>query len=145
SLARPGGNVTGVTLINPEMSGKRLELLKEILPRLSRLGVLYNSANPVSEPELKTTQAAGRLLDLQLQIVGVGDSTELESALSSMSAERADALIVLSDAMFVGQGKRIADLALAHRLPSMFWAGELVKAGGLIGYGPDALAITRRA
>jgi ABC-type uncharacterized transport system substrate-binding protein len=145
SLARPGGNITGVTLIHPETSGKRLELLKEIVPGLTRLAILYNSANPVSEPELKSTEAAGRLLGLQLLSIGAKDPNELENAFSTMSRERADALIVLSDAMFLGRREQIAGLAAANRLPAIFWTGEYAKAGGLIGYGPDGLALARRA
>ena len=145
SLARPGGNVTGVTLIHPETSGKRLQLLKEIVPGLTRLAILYNSENPVSQPELESTQAAGRSLGLQLQAIGLKDPSELESAFSSMNRERADALIVLSDAMFLGRRKQIADLAAANRLPAIFWTGDYPKVGGLIGYGPDGLALARRA
>jgi putative ABC transport system substrate-binding protein len=145
SLARPGGNITGVTLIHPETSGKRLELLKELVPGLARLAILYNSDNPVSEPELELTQAAGRSLRLRLQPIGVKDPSELESAFSSMSRERADALIVLSDAMFLGRRKQIADLAASSRLPAIFWTGDYPKVGGLIGYGPDGLALARRA
>jgi len=145
SLARPGGNITGVTLIHPETSGKRLELLKEIVPRLTRLAILYNSANPVSVPELKSTQAAGRLLSLQLLSIGANNPSELESAFSSISRERADALIVLSDAMFLGQRVQIANLAASNHLPTIFWTGDYAKAGGLIGYGPDGVALARRA
>jgi putative tryptophan/tyrosine transport system substrate-binding protein len=145
SLARPGGNITGVTLMHPETSGKRLELLKEIVPRLTRVAILYNSGNPVSQPELESTQAAGHLLRLQLQSIGVKDPSELESAFSSMNSERADALIVLSDAMFLGRRKQIADLAATNRMPAIFWTGDYPKVGGLIGYGPDGLALARRA
>src|SRR4051794_35150424 len=145
SLARPGRNVTGVTLINPEMSGKRLELLKELFPKLSRVAVFYNSGNPVAEFELKTTQTAAQILGLSLQIIGVKDPAEFELAVGVMGRERAEALIVLSDAMFLGQGKQIADLATGNRLPTIFWTGELAKVGGLIGFGPDGLAISRRA
>jgi len=145
SLAHPGGNITGVTLIHPETSGKRLELLKEIVPGLTRLAILYNSSNPVSVPELKSTEAAGRLLSVQLLSIGAKDLSELESAFSTMSRERADALIVLSDAMFLGRRAQIADLAATNRIPAIFWTGDYAKAGGLIGYGPDGLALARRA
>jgi len=145
SLASPGGNITGVTLIHPETSGKRLELLKEIVPGLTRLAILYNSANPVSKPELESTLVAGRLLRMQLQSIGVKDPSELESAFSSMSHERSDALIVLSDAMFLGRRKQVADLAAANRLPTIFWTGDYPKVGGLVGYGPDGFVLARRA
>ena len=145
SLSRPGGNITGVTLIHPEMSGKRLELLKEMIPGLARLAVLYNSGNPVAEPELRSTQDAARLLNLHLQSVGVKDLREVEDALASMMRERADALIVLSDAAFLGRRGRIAELVAANRLPTIFWIGDYPKAGGLVGYGPDGFASARRA
>ena len=146
SLARPGGSVTGMTSIHPETSGKRLELLKEIVPGLTRVAVLYNSGNPVSAPELKSTEAAARVLGLQLHAIGVKDSSEFERAVASMTRERADALVVLSDAMFHGRIKQIADLATANRMPVITpWGAEFVKVGGLVGYGPDGIAIARSA
>lgn len=145
SLARPGGNITGLTLMSPEMSGKRLELLKEILPGLTRVVVLFKTGNPVSAPELEATQAAARLLNLQLQSFGVEDPSELESVFSSMRQERAGAILVLSDAMFSSRRQQIADLAAANRLPSVSWSGDFAKAGGLLGYGPDVSAVARRA
>jgi putative ABC transport system substrate-binding protein len=145
SLSRPGGNITGVTLIHPETSGKRLELLKEMIPGLARVAVLYNSGNPVAEPELRSTQDAARMLRLDLQSVGVKDPSAIEDAVTSMTRERADALIVLSDAAFLGRRRQIAELVATNRLPTIFWTGEYAKAGGLVGYGPDGVAIARRA
>ena len=145
SLSRPGGNITGVTLIHPETSGKRLELLKEMIPGLARLAVLYNSGNPVAEPELRSTQDAARALNLDLQSVGVQDPNEVEDAVTSMTRDHADALIVLSDAAFLGRRRQIAELVSASRLPTIFWTGDYAKAGGLVGYGPDGLASARRA
>ena len=145
SLSRPGGNITGVTLIHPEMSGKRLELLKEMIPGLARVAVLYNSGNPVAEPELRSTQDAARMLKLHLQSVGVKDPSAIERAVTSMTRERADALIVLSDAAFLGRRRQIAELVAANRLPTIFWTGDYAKVGGLVGYGPDGVAIARRA
>jgi putative ABC transport system substrate-binding protein len=145
SLARPGGNVTGLTMIHPETSGKRLELLKEILPSVSRVAALYNSGNPVSQPELKLTRDAAELLKLRLHTVGVQKSSELYDAFADMRGDSSDALVVLSDAMFSGQLKLIAMLAMTQRLPSISWGAEFAKAGGLIGYGPDSLALARRA
>ena len=145
SLSRPGGNITGVTLIHPDMSGKRLELLKEMIPGLARVAVLYNAGNPVAEPELRSTQDAARALKLHLQSVGVKDPSEIELAVTSMTGERADALIVLSDAAFLGRQRQIAELVAANRLPTIFWTGDYAKVGGLVGYGPDGVAIARRA
>ena len=145
SLSRPGGNITGVTLIHPEMSGKRLELLKEMIPGLARVAVLYNSGNPVAEPELRSTQDAARMLKLHLQSVGVKDPSAIEPAVTSMTRERADALIVLSDAAFLGRRRQIAELVAANRLPTILGTGDYAKGGGLVGYGPDGVAIARRA
>ena len=145
SLARPDGNITGLTLITPEVSGKRLELLKEIVPGLTRVAVLFNPGNPVSGPELRETEAAARSLGLQLQALGVKDPDEFDSAFSSMRRERADAVIVLSDAMFYGRRRHIADLAAANRLPAISFTGEFAASGGLMAYGPDVFALARRA
>jgi len=145
SLARPGGNITGMTVIAPEVSGKRLELLREVVPGLTRVAVLWNSGNPVSVPELKETEMAARSLKLQIQSLGVADADEFQSAFSSMTREGAEALIVLSDAMFFGRRKQIADLAVTHRLPAISWTGEFARAGSLMGYGPDVYAMARRA
>jgi putative ABC transport system substrate-binding protein len=145
SLSRPGGNITGVTLIHPDTSGKRLELLKEMIPGVARVAVLYNPGNPVAEPELKSTQDAARILNLHLQPLGVEGPSAIERAVTSMMREGADALIVLSDAAFLGRRRQIAQLVEANRLPTIFWTGDYAKAGGLVGYGPDGVALARRA
>ena len=145
SLARPGGNITGLTVLAPEVSGKRLELLKEFVPRLTRVAVLFNPGNPVSGPELRETEAAARSLGLQLQSLGVRDPDGFGSAFSSMKSARADALIVLSDAMFYGRRREIADLTVSNRLPSISHLREFADAGVLMTYGPDVFTIARRA
>jgi putative ABC transport system substrate-binding protein len=145
SLARPGGNITGLTIITPELTGKRLELLKETLPGRTRVGVLWNPGNPVSELELRKTEAAARSLGLQLQSFGVRDPSEFASAFSSMKTERAGALFMLADAMFFGQRKAIADLAASNRLPLFAHLREFADAGGLMAYGPNVVDIHRRA
>jgi putative ABC transport system substrate-binding protein len=145
SLARPGGNITGQTIIAPDVTGKRLELLREIVPTLTRVAVLWNPDNLVSVPELKETQAVARALGLQLQLLGVRNPDEFGAAFSTMTKARADAIVVLSDAMFFGERKQIADLAATNRLPAISWTGEFAKSGGLLGYGPDVLEISRRA
>jgi putative ABC transport system substrate-binding protein len=145
SLARPGGNVTGLTILAPDVSGKRLELLREIKPGWTRIAVLWNALNPVSVPELRETETAARALGMQVQSFAVKTPEELPVAVEAMRVGRAEAMILLSDAMLYGQRRRIAELALAARLPTVSWTGEFAKEGGLIGYGPDVFAIARRA
>jgi len=145
SLARPGGNITGQTVLAPEASGKRVELLKEIVPGLTRLAVLWNSENPVSKPELEETQAAAHSAGLQLVSVSVEKPGDFAQAFNSMKTERAQALIVLSDAMFFGNRKRIGDLASANRMPAISWSGEFAKAGAIMSYGPDIFVLAQRA
>jgi putative tryptophan/tyrosine transport system substrate-binding protein len=145
SLARPGGNTTGLSVITPDLTEKRLELLKELLPGQTRIAVLWNPDNPISEPELRKTEAAARSLGLQLQSVGVRDRHELTSAFASMKRERAGALFLLSDAMFFGQRKEIVDLAMNNRLPLVAHLREFADAGGLMTYGPNVLDLHRRA
>lgn len=145
SLSRPGGNITGISVMQPEVSGKRLELLKDLVPGLNRVAVLLNSTNPVAVPELRETEQAARSLGLQIQTFGVADASELQSAFSAMARAHAQALIVLSDAMFFGRRQQISQLAAAHKLPAISWSGEFARAGSLIGYGPDVLAIAHRS
>jgi len=145
SLARPGGNITGLSILTPDLTGKRLELLKEILPGRTRVAVLWNPGNPVSEPELRKAEAAARSLGLQLQSLGVRDPREFASAFSSMKTERAGAVFVLPDAMFFGQRKEIVDLAASNRLPLVAHLREFADAGGLMTYGPNVLDVHQRA
>lgn len=145
SLARPGGNITGLTLMTPELMEKRLELLRAILPGRTRVAVLWNPGNPVSEPEFAKAQAAARSLGMQLQSFGVSDPRELPGAFSSMKTERAGAVLLVPDAMFFGQRKEIADLAASNRLPLVAHLREFAEAGGLMTYGPNGLDVHRRA
>jgi ABC-type uncharacterized transport system substrate-binding protein len=145
SLARPGGNITGLSLMTPDLTAKRLELLKEILPELTRVAVLWNSGNPISEPELRKAEAAARSLGLQLQSLGMRDPHEFPSAFSSMKRERAGALFVLPDAMFFGLRNEIVDLAASSRLPLVAHLREFANAGGLMTYGPNVADVHRRA
>jgi len=145
SLARPGANITGLSVITPDLTGKRLQLLKEILPGRTRVAVLWNSGNPISEPELRKTEVAARSLGLQLQSLNVRDAREFASAFSSMKTERAGALFLLSDAMFFGQRKEIVDLAASNRLPLVAHLREFVDAGGFMTYGPNVVDLHRRA
>ena len=145
SLARPGGNITGLTVLAPEVSGKRVELLKEVVPGLARLAVLWNSDNPVSKPELNEAEVAARSGGLQIQSISVAKSNDLARAFQSMKEGRAQALIVLSDAMLFGNRKQIADLAAANQLPTISYTGEFAKSGTLMGYGPDLHALASRS
>jgi putative ABC transport system substrate-binding protein len=145
SLARPGGNITGLTNISTELSAKMLELLKEVVPGLTRVAVLRNPTNPVSAPQLRWTEVAAGSLGMQLQVVDVRDPKELEGAFSTMSRERAGGLTVLADPMFLSQRTRIADLAARTRLPAMFNVRQYVEAGGLMSYGPSLADLWRRA
>jgi putative ABC transport system substrate-binding protein len=145
SLARPGGNITGLTNIAPELSGKRLELLKEAVPRASRIAVLWNPVIQQRIIEFKEAQAAARALGLQLQSVEARAANDLEPAFSAMTEGRANAFIVLGDAMFNANRPRILDLAAKSRLPAMYNEEEYVLAGGLMVYAPSTNDLSRRA
>src|SRR4029453_10758848 len=145
SLARPGANITGLSLMTPDLTPKRLELLKEILPGLTRVAVLWNSANPISEPELRKAEAAARSLGLQLQSLGMRDPHEFATAFSSMKREHAGVVFMLPDAMFFGRRNEIVDLAESSRLPLVAHLREFADAGGLMTYGPNVADVHRRA
>jgi putative ABC transport system substrate-binding protein len=144
SLARPGGNITGVTILAPELSGKRLELLKETVPRLSRVAVLSNPANPVSRSS-KEFEAAAPALGLTLQFLKAQRPDELENAFSSIVQERAGALIIVPDAFFASQRSRFIEFTTKNRLPAIYDRREYVDEGGLISYGTDFLYQFHRA
>jgi putative ABC transport system substrate-binding protein len=144
SLARPGGNVTGVTTLGQELSGKRLELLKEGVPGISRVAVLTNPDNPVGHL-LKEMHTAARSLALQLQIVETRTPSQLGSAFRTMEKGRANGLVNLPDALFSSQRERIAELATKTRLPGMFTERGFVEAGGLMAYAPSIPGNFRRA
>jgi putative ABC transport system substrate-binding protein len=143
NLARPGGNITGLTILSPELSGKRLELLKEAFPRLSRAAVLHDPRQP--SLSFKETQTAGKSLGVKLQFLEVRDAADVETAFSAMSKERADALIMLPHPVLQVHQKRIVELAAKSRVPAMYQAADWVERGGLMSYGPDHLDNYRRA
>jgi ABC-type uncharacterized transport system substrate-binding protein len=145
SLARPGGNVTGLSNIDVGLAAKRLELLKKALPKLSRVAVLRNPAYPGVELQSRETEAAARSLGIELQIVNVREPRELESAFATMANARVGALTVLADPMFLSQKKQIANLAMTQRLPSVFARNENVDAGGLMSYGSTLADLYRQA
>jgi putative ABC transport system substrate-binding protein len=145
SLARPGENITGLSNMQVGLSGKRLELLKEVVPKVSRVFVLWNPGNPFSELALRETEAAGRALRIQLKPLEMRSPKDLEPAFSEMSAARAAALLVMADSMFRGERARLADLAVKNRLPTVLPQGVYVEAGGLMSYGENQADLWRRS
>ena len=145
SLARPGGNMTGLTLLSPELAGKRLELLKAVVPELSRVAVLWNAAHPDKALEWRETQVAAQALGVQLQSLAVRDLHDFDSAFEAAAREHAGALIVLGDSLTFVHRTRIVDLAAKSRLPAMYELREFAAAGGFVAYGPSVLDNWRRA
>ena len=147
SLARPGGNVTGLTRLTRELSGKRLELLKEVVPRITRVGVLWNAANaPGLGTAFKDHEAAARALKIQLQSLEVrGSNPDLEGAFRDAAKGRVSALIVARTTVLVRYQKKIADLAIKNRMPSMSEGRDFVEAGGLMSYSANDAESFRRA
>jgi putative ABC transport system substrate-binding protein len=144
SLARPGGNITGLSLMMTETNVKGLELLKEAVPGISRLAVIFDPATPSHGPGLKAVKAAGPALGLRVQSVPVRSATEYDSAFTAIVRERADAVLVLSTPLFIAGAKRLAELCLAHKLPSLFGPKHHVQEGGLMSYSPDRADLWRR-
>jgi putative ABC transport system substrate-binding protein len=141
SLDHPGGNVTGGTLLQAELSVKRLELLKEMVPGLSRAALLWNAGNPAYVRAWAQSQGAAQTLGVVLQRYEVSSPTDFQAAFATMAQQRPDALVVLEDALTIQHRKEIVDFALKNNLPSSFFAKEAVEAGGLMSYGanwPDA-------
>jgi len=145
SLARPGGNITGLTSISTELSGKRLELLKELLPKASRVAVLLNPDNPRNVSRLKELEVAARGIGMTLQVLVVRSPNDLENAFRSAVKGRTDALNVVTDALFSTHRTSIVDLATKNRLPAMYDRDDFVEAGGLMTYGVDLDDLYRRA
>jgi putative tryptophan/tyrosine transport system substrate-binding protein len=146
SLAKPGGNATGLTQISPDLAGKRLEILTEVVPpRLSRVAVLIDRSSAASALSLSETKIAARALSVQLQTVEVAGVSAFDRAFQTMTEGRAGALVVISTPMFVDESRRIADLAKKHRLPAMYTLKEYVDSGGLMSYGVSLPDLFRRA
>jgi putative ABC transport system substrate-binding protein len=145
SLARPGGNATGLTIMMTETNVKGLELFKETVPRLARVAVVWDPATPSHGPGLKAVEAAGPSLGLQILAVPVRSASEYDSAFSTMVRGRADGVLVLSTPLFIAGAKPLAELALRHRLPSLFGPKHHVEAGGLMSYSPHRADLYRRA
>ena len=147
ALARPGGNLTGLTQMAPQLGGKRLELLKEAVPRTTRVAVLSHPGVP-SETTVRImldeTESAARVIGVQLQRREARSPNDLEHQFAEMSRERIGGLIVLPSPMFLSERKRIVDLAVKNRLPTMSFGGEFPEAGGLLSYGPNFPDLWRR-
>jgi putative tryptophan/tyrosine transport system substrate-binding protein len=145
SLAHPGGNVTGLAVLNAELSAKRLEVLKEVVPGLSRGAVLWNAANPANALAWRETEGAARALGVTLQSHEVRELKDFEGAFAMITQQRPEALLVLQDALTLQHRKEIIDFALRTRLPSMFVGKEWVQEGGLMSYGDRLPERYRRA
>ena len=148
SLARPGGNVTGLSAVSPELVGKWLELLKQAIPGVSRVAALWQpgAMDQHSEKEmLKGAEVAARALGVRLQFVEAREPADIDRAFADMSRERAGALTVRPAPMFVSERRRLVDLAARNRLPAVYAWREFVDAGGLMAYGPNLADLYRRA
>ena len=145
SLARPGGNITGMALLQTELGPKALEVLHSAVPAATRIAVLWHSGTPSTIPGLKALEEPARLLRVQLQPIGVRTAGELDGAFSTMVRGGAQAVLVLSTPPFISERQRIAELAVAHRLPTLVQGRHFVEAGGLMSYYPNSADTWRRA
>jgi len=145
SLARPGGNITGMTRLTSELIGKNLQFLAEAVPSARRIGLLLNTSGRLSPAVVRNARQAARARGLALQVVEVKDGSELEAAFAALKREQAQALLVTGDGLFFTQRAQLAEFALAQRLPTMFANTENVEAGGLLAYSPSSADNYRRA
>ena len=144
SLPRPGGNITGLAVISHELVGKELELLREVVPKVSTVGVLWNPTNPGNVTQLRGAEAAARTLGMRVQPVEARSPGEIDRAFMAMTREGAGALLVLLDAVLLEQRGMIADLAAKNRLPAIYPQKEYVDVGGLMSYGVSIVDLYRR-
>ena len=145
SLARPGGNMTGLSTFAPELSGKRLELLKEVVPKLSRVAVFGDSTTPGNAQALKETELAARALKVQLRYLDILGPKDIETAFREASKGRVDAVLVLGAPVLISPRRQIADLTVKNRLPAAYPVAEYVEDGGLMSYGVSVSDLYRRA
>jgi len=145
SIAHPGGNVTGLSLVGPELVARQLQLLKEAVPKASRVAVLANPDNTYTAVMMKEVEAAARSLGVRIRLLSLRGGDAPDTAFSALTRERPDALLVLFDPLLTRQRVRIAELANKHRLPSMYPHREYAEAGGLMAYGASLLDLYRRA
>jgi ABC-type uncharacterized transport system substrate-binding protein len=145
SLGRPGGNITGLSSIAPELEGKRLALLREIVANLSHVAMLLNPSNPFHVSSLRQARDAAALLRIKLQAVEVRVPDEIDAAIAEIKSERPEALLILADRVFLHARKRLMDFATENRMPGVYAYRELVEAGGLLSFGPNYADMHRRA
>ncbi len=145
SLARPGGNITGLSNFAPELSGKRLEILREVVPKLSRVAILGTSTNPAHTQVIKEVELAAKAFGVKLQNLDVLDSKDIETAFRAASKGQSDGVLVLTSAVLVPQRVQLAELAVKHRLPTIYSNSQYVDSGGLLFYGANVLDLDRRA
>jgi putative tryptophan/tyrosine transport system substrate-binding protein len=145
TLARPGGNITGLSSMATELVGKQLEILKEVVPKVSRVALLGNPAQPGHTPQVRQAQGTARALGVGLQLLEARDPSEIDKAFAAITTERTGAIIVLPDSMLLDHRTRIADLAVRRRLPMLSALRDNAEAGGLIAYGPSVFEMFRRS
>jgi putative ABC transport system substrate-binding protein len=145
SLARPGGNITGLSTLYPEISGKQLELLKEIVPQLSRVAVFGSSTEPANAQLLKETELAAGALRVQLRYLDILSPKHIEAAFQAASKGRADAVLALASSVLNSHRPQVVELAVKNRLPAIYFSAEWVEAGGLMTYGVSITDLFRRA
>jgi len=145
SLSRPGGNVTGLSIMATEVYGKRLELLREAIPAIARVGLLLNPTNSNAAAASKNLVSAAKVLGVQLHLLTVRQPQDLDGAFTTMTREHLQALVVVTDGVIFNQRARIAELAAQSRLPTMYESKDFVETGGLIAYGPSYADLARRA
>ena len=145
SLARPGANVTGTSMMAADLVGKQFEVLKQAMPEVSRVALLWNPANPGGAAQLREAEAAARVVGVRLQALEARGPQDIDGAFVAMTRERAGALVVLADAILYNQRKQIAELAAKSRLPSASALPEYAEAGGLIVYSADSIDLERRS
>ncbi len=145
SLARPGGNLTGVAGLSPDLAGKRLELLRELAPSLSKVAVLWNPANSAEELAVKVTETAARSLGMSLVVEHAGSPGEFHRAIAAIAQSDAKSIVVLPDPMFLANREQLVELIRQSRLPAIYMETGFVAAGGLISYGPNFTELFRRA
>jgi putative tryptophan/tyrosine transport system substrate-binding protein len=145
SLSHPGGNITGLTMVLTDLVSKDLEMIKDALPQVARVGILWNPTTPSHPPALRAVEAAATSLGVSLHMVPVTTMEDFDGAFSTMAQDRLDSFLAVASPVIVSQRDSLAKLALAHRLPGIFSTKDNVEAGGLMSYGPDSDDLTRRA